>query len=240
MTKETPTQPTTDIENDAMSARRNFLKLGALAAAAGSVATASLLPGTAEAAQSGVTVPTPMSPPLKAALPKILDEAAPHTQIALSIFNSKANLVKGWPLYSPAYFILPANSLITMSINDYDDGPAALLPGMEKFAKVAGTVGNVAIYAMNSKGEAASKAVGQVKPGVHSEVSPKQVAHTFTVPSMGINVPSTALQTATFMFYTGAPGMYEWVCEAPCGGDPDGMGGAMMVLGFMRGYMFVK
>lgn len=227
-------------KGDVSPVRRNFLKVGALAAAAGSVATASLLPTAAEAAAPGIAVPTPMSPPEKAPLPAVLQQSLPHTQISLDIFNSKANLVKGWPLYSPAYFVLPANSLITMSINDYDNGPSPLLAGMEKFAKVSGTVGNVAIYAMNMKNEKVSKGVGQVAPGVHSRMSPKQVAHTFTVPAMGLNVPTTGLQTVTFMFYTGEPGMYEWICEAPCGVGSDGMGGPMMVLGFMRGYMFVK
>lgn len=228
-------------DDEVSPVRRNFLKVGALAAAAGSIATASLLPATAEAAApSGIVVPTPMSPPQKAPLPAVLQQSVKHTQIALDIFNSKANLVKGWPLYSPAYFILPAHSLITMSINDYDNGPSPLLPGMEKFAKVSGTVGNVAIYAMNTKGEKATAGVGQIAPGVHSSMSPKQPAHTFTVPAMGLNVPTTALQTVTFMFYTGDPGMYEWLCQAPCGVGSDGMGGPMMVLGYMRGYMFVQ
>lgn len=221
--------------------RRSFLKVGALAAAAGTVATAGLLPNAARAQETGVSVPTPMSPPEQAALPVILEKASAHTQVSLSIFNSKANLVKGWPLLSPAYFILPANSLITMSINDYDDGPSPLPAGMEKYGKVFGTVGNVAIYAMNEPGEVVDVAnVGQMTEGAHSEVPIQQVAHTFTVPALNLNVPLTASQTITFMFNTGAPGMYEWLCEAPCGNAPSGMGGPMMTLGFMKGYIFVK
>ncbi len=227
--------------SEAQPDRRNFLKVGALAAAAGTVATASLMPGTARASGMGITVPTPTSPPEQAALPVILAKAVPHVQICASIFNSKANLVKGWPLMSPAYFMVPANSLVTMSISDYDDGPSPLFPSMAKYDKVSGTVGNIAIYAMNEPGEVIDVAnVGQVPEGAHSQVPIAQVAHTFTVPAMNLNVPLTASQTITFMFNTGAPGMYEWLCEAPCGDAPGGMGGPMMTLGFMRGYMFVK
>jgi len=234
----TPSSATT--EQGGSTDRRGLLKFGALAAAAGSVAAAGLFSSSAEAAQGGVLVPSPATQPQEAALPKLLEKAATHTQISLDIFNSAANLIKGWPLVSPAYFILPAFSLVTMSINCYDDGPAALLAGFSAFANVSGTVGDIAIYAMNEQSEKRSKDVGQVAPGAHSKIPANQISHTLTVPGLKLNVPVTALQTVSFMFYTDKPGMYEWMCEAPCGSGKEGMEGAMETLNFMRGYMFVK
>lgn len=232
-------------EQGVASDRRGVLKMGALAAAAGSVAAAGLFSSSAQAAGTEalihVNTPAPANPPEYAPIPmKNMEEAAPHVQVSLDIFNSAANLDKGWPILSPAFFWLPAFALVTMTINCYDNGPSPLLPGMEGYSKVYGTVGNSAIYAMNARFEKASKGVGQIAPGVHSEVPNAMIAHTFTVPAMKLNVPVTAEQTATFMFYTDKPGMYEWVCMAPCGVGEKGMGGPMVVPGFMRGYMFVK
>lgn len=85
------------------------------------------------------------------------------------------------------------------------------------------------------------------------------VAHTFTVPALGINVPllgvpSNASNTCSaapcspssthnvikFSFTTGGPGQYHWQCFVPCGlGYLDGNGGPMQSIGYMDGLLKV-
>jgi hypothetical protein len=87
------------------------------------------------------------------------------------------------------------------------------------------------------------------------------VAHTFTVPQLGINIPfdgvpytaknqcgpgqapcslSLAHQVVKFSFMTHGPGEYRWQCFIPCGlASVDGNGHAMGTLGFMSGFLNV-
>ena len=85
------------------------------------------------------------------------------------------------------------------------------------------------------------------------------VAHTFSVPQLGINVPlygvngdaknfcnagpctlAEAHNTVTFSFTTPGPGMYRWQCFVPCGlGFVFGNGGPMQTVGFMGGFLEV-
>jgi hypothetical protein len=85
------------------------------------------------------------------------------------------------------------------------------------------------------------------------------VAHTFTVPTLGINVPlygvssdarnfcnaapchtNQAHNTIHFSFTTPGAGQYRFQCFIPCGaGFLDGNGGPMDTLGFMAGFLKV-
>lgn len=87
------------------------------------------------------------------------------------------------------------------------------------------------------------------------------VAHTFTVPQLGINIPfdgvaytaknqcgpgqapcslSLAHQVVKFSFETHGAGEYRWQCFIPCGlASVDGNGHAMGTLGFMSGFLDV-
>jgi hypothetical protein len=85
------------------------------------------------------------------------------------------------------------------------------------------------------------------------------VAHTFSVPQLGINVPlygvssdakdtcsvapcslDEAHNTVTFSFTTPGPGMYRWQCFVPCGlGYLFGNGGPMQTIGYMGGFLEV-
>jgi len=86
------------------------------------------------------------------------------------------------------------------------------------------------------------------------------VAHTFSVPELGINVPlpgidpnaknacssapctlDEAHNTVKFSFNTGSPGMYRWQCFVPCGlGFLFGNGGPMQTVGYMGGFLEVS
>jgi hypothetical protein len=119
--------------------------------------------------------------------------------------------------------------------------------------RVSGTVGNV----MSVSGEA--DGVNGKGISVVNSNTTCGVAHTFSVPELGINVPlggetytgknectqgpcaiSTAHTTTTFSFITPAPGDYRWQCFIPCGlASVDGNGHAMSTIGFMTGYLDV-
>lgn len=85
--------------------------------------------------------------------------------------------------------------------------------------------------------------------------------HTFTVPSLGINVPlrgntptkknfctkgpcsptTNEHHTITFSFTTPGPGNYHFQCFIPCGaGHYAGNGGPMQTLGYMGGFLEVQ
>ena len=93
-----------------------------------------------------------------------------------------------------------------------------------------------------------------------STVDPVTVAHTWTIPGMGISVPlvgvandapnqcttapcdeSTAHRTIEFVIRTGEKGHFRWQCIVPCapGGFLFGNGGPMQTVGYMGGYVDV-
>ncbi|CAB1129060.1 protein of unknown function [Candidatus Hydrogenisulfobacillus filiaventi] len=79
-----------------------------------------------------------------------------------------------------------------------------------------------------------------------SSVPAAQIAHTFTVPALGINIPVPATPTkgkpeivkATFV--AKKAGSFPWFCEAPCGTGPTGFGGPMATPGWMQGTLTVS
>lgn len=129
------------------------------------------------------------------------------------------------PEYAPAYFALPANATVQMTVQSFDDGPAPA-PG---YTTIRGTVGGVI--------EVDGKTVRSVPAN--------DITHTFTVPALGLNVPIPAAPkggsvTVTFTFHTGAPGTYTWQCYAECGNGPDGWGYPMTTPGMMTGTVTVR
>jgi len=107
------------------------------------------------------------------------------------------NPLNGWPQYTPANFSVPRGE-VTITIVD-DDVPMSF-PGCN--CNVSGTLGNVEY----------------INGTATNVVSNANVAHTFDVPSLGINVLSPAMSTVTFTVFFNQTGTYAWMCEAPCGG----------------------
>ena len=65
------------------------------------------------------------------------------------------------------------------------------------------------------------------------ETLPKlPVGHTFTIPNLNVSIPLPPDTVVTFTYTFATPGVYEYMCEAPCG---LGMG----VTGYMDGYVIV-
>lgn len=173
-------------------------------------------------------------------LPNTSDQyPGPNNLVNRRIADDGVKQEEGWPFYWPSTsFKLPAHSLVTIRITQYD-GPAE--PNNPYFADVHGTVDGTATYD------------GKQATGL----KPEDVAHTFTIhqypesgqPTVFLSVPIQGVPedakneangypkpiVTEFSFITDGPGHYIWNCEAPCGSYYQGFGGAMQARGWMSG-----
>lgn len=177
---------------------------------------------------------------------------APHAFLHLSTYPDSLAGEHGkdggaqpdWVSYGPTTTLkVPANSLVTVTIDQYDSGGSITNPW---FAHAHGTVGGV--ETVNGK---------QV-----TKWDPEMIGHTFTLHAaptaqdpLFVSVPLPALPddaqpapgsayakpiTVTFSFRTKGPGTYVWNCEYPCGdGTYARFGGPMSARGYMSGTLTV-
>ncbi len=139
-------------------------------------------------------------------------------------------------------FQVPQHVRINVTIINYDSGSPLR---NQQLGRVSGTYGNVA--SLN----------GRLFRVINSNAG-NGVAHTFSMPSLGINIPlygnnsnanlcgaapcttSSPHQLIRFSFTSPGPGSYRWQCFVPCGlGFLYGNGGPMSTLGYMGGFMQV-
>jgi hypothetical protein len=136
-------------------------------------------------------------------------------------------------------FVVPANTLVHMTIYQYDTSTGLRNPF---FSQPGGTVGPVLIDG---------------KPT--TVVDPTSPAHTFAIPQIGLSIPlpgapsnaknlctqapctlSQAHHTVSFVFRAPGKGLYRWQCFVPCGaGFIQGNGGPMQTVGYMGGFLKV-
>lgn len=137
-------------------------------------------------------------------------------------------------------FKVPANSLVHITVLQYDGDSGLRNPFL---SQVQGTVGTT----MTVDG----KTLGSIDP--------EEASHTFAVPELGILVPlpgvedeaknqcefapctmGEAHRTISFTIRTGKKGRYHWQCFVPCAaGFLTGGGGPMQTLGYMDGFLDV-
>jgi heme/copper-type cytochrome/quinol oxidase subunit 2 len=152
----------------------------------------------------------------------------------------------------PAYFVLgsngleassnitlPANRLIEVVIMNFDEGNATLTG--TQYANVMGTVNGTMSFYNNDVMNATQGPSGIVLQGAQTvtSLSLRYVSHTFTVPSLGLNIPIAAESTEVAYFRTGGPGSYLWLCQSLCGSGANGLDGAMSTPGWMNGLVTV-
>lgn len=129
------------------------------------------------------------------------------------------NRSTGWPEYSPANFSVPLGRLVVTIVDQ--DAPAAWLACT---CRVTGTVGGSEVVNGTSV----------------ASVSPANVAHTFTVGALGINVLSPGESTVSFTLALARAGVFTWNCVTPCGQGTNGYTSPPMgVPGYMTGTMTV-
>ena len=153
-----------------------------------------------------------------------------HVQVNLQIEINQPGMQKDWPGYRPSTIIVPAHSLVTVTIRNYDLGDTPL-PSGSPFTKVQGVMSGAA-YADGH---------------LYTSLAPQKVAHTFTIQQLGVNVPVPG-DTATgkpyaevsFTFRTGAAGFYYFRCFDPCGSGAIGWQGPMVTKGYMLGTITVQ
>jgi hypothetical protein len=137
-------------------------------------------------------------------------------------------------------FVVPAHSLVHVTIYQFD-GDSGLRNGF--LSQAQGTVGGT--MTLNGK--------------TVNSINPDDAAHIFAVPELGLSIPlegvssnaknqcgnapcamSTAHNTITFTFRTGAKGLFRWQCFVPCGaGTVFDFGGPMQTVGYMDGFLKV-
>jgi len=137
-------------------------------------------------------------------------------------------------LESSANISLPANRMIELVIISYDTPT----PPPAQYSNVTGTIGNK-MYLVN--GTSASMSSPMSWGAEVSYVPAAEIAHTFTITSLGINIPVVGGDTEIAFLYLTQTGTFTWQCYTPCGfpNVNGGWSGAMVTPGWMTGEVTV-
>ncbi|HEY1351506.1 MAG TPA: hypothetical protein VGF67_17945 [Ktedonobacteraceae bacterium] len=150
-----------------------------------------------------------------------------HVQLKLDITLNQPGMQADWPAFSPNNLTVPANSLVTVTLHDYDLGDTPL-PANSPFTTVQGTVGGVAY----------------LNGHPYTSLAPEKIAHTFTIPTLHLNIPfpgdGKESDVISFTFHTGKAGSYAFQCFDPCGTGSSGFEGPMSTRGYMLGLLTVQ
>jgi hypothetical protein len=137
-------------------------------------------------------------------------------------------------------YVLPANTLVHVTIYNYDSASALR---NNWFGQPTGTVGGV--ISLNGK--------------TTNAIDPDSASHVFSIPQIGLAVPIQGISdnaknpcgnapcplsfdhtTTSFTFRTPGKGLYRWQCFVPCAaGYISGFGGPMQTVGYMDGFIKV-
>jgi len=143
-------------------------------------------------------------------------------------------------LQSSAQIVVPANRQIELVIVNYDDGSANL--SSSQYQNVAGTLNDQMTVVNNTMVNSTMTSSGIQVRGAETlgSLPAAEISHTFTVPSLGINVPVGTSSTEVVYFTVKSPGSYLWLCMTACGGGADGLSGAMSTPGWMTGSLVAQ
>ena len=143
-------------------------------------------------------------------------------------------------LESSANISVPAHRLIKLVIVNYDDGAANLTS--PQYSNVSGTQNGVISVVNNDNVNSSQGTSGiNINGGeTVSSVSPDNIAHTFTVPQLNLNIPVPPSSVVTAYFTTNSTGTFTWFCFTQCGSGATGTEGAMSTPGWMTGSVVVS
>jgi hypothetical protein len=156
---------------------------------------------------------------------------AANVGLYLTILSGSMVQKKGWPLFTPADFAVPAGRVTYAEIRCFDPGAS---PVPAAYAQVRGAIGGAAVVSplvLGAGTEALAHTVRALPVG--------GIAHTFTVPAIGLNIPVPPRSIVRFAFNPGAAATLTWRCMAACSTGPAGTAGAMATPGWMRGTLRV-
>jgi hypothetical protein len=140
-----------------------------------------------------------------------------------NLFNSTAGDMPAYYLLGPnglqssASISVPAHRLIKLVVICYDDGNATMVQSGVNV--VSGTQGNTELVASNDFINSTQGPSGIVIRGAqtNSSINPQVLAHTFSVQSLGLNVPIPTSSTVVAYFTINQAGTYVWQCMTLCG-----------------------
>ena len=143
-------------------------------------------------------------------------------------------------LQSSAQIVVPANRQIELVIVNYDDGSANL--SSSQYQNVTGTLNNQMTVVNNTMVNSTMTSSGIQVRGAETvgSLPAGEISHTFTIPSLGINVPVGTSSTEVVYFTVESSGTYAWFCMTACGGGADGLSGAMSTPGWMTGSLVAQ
>jgi hypothetical protein len=152
-----------------------------------------------------------------------------------SIFNSTASDQPAFffmgpnGLQSAGTISLPVNRTIELVIVNYDDGAADLV--QSGVNSVSGTIGGSMFVASNDNINSTQGSSGIVIRGGETVTSipAGNVSHTFSAPSLHLNIPVPVSSTVIAYFTVTKAGTYLWFCLTACGDA------AMSTTGWMTG-----
>jgi hypothetical protein len=138
-------------------------------------------------------------------------------------------------LGSSANIALPVRTLIQVTIVSYDTPTNG---STDQQGRVNGTVGGN-VYLINGTTASMSSMPEQWGRNVTSVLG-ASLAHTFTIPELGVNIPVVGGDTEIAYLYLTKTGTFTWYCLTPCGFGPNGALGAMSTAGWMNGMVTVS
>jgi heme/copper-type cytochrome/quinol oxidase subunit 2 len=135
---------------------------------------------------------------------------------------------------------LPAHRLIKLVIFCYDDGSAPLLNS--QYANVSGTQNGIETVDNNDNVNSSQGTTGIniVGPQNVTNVNASNIAHTFTIPALGVNLPIPPSSTVTAYLMLNETGTFTWACFTGCGYGANGEMGAMSTDAWMTGSLTVN
>ena len=136
-------------------------------------------------------------------------------------------------------YVLPANTLVHVTIYNYDSASGLRNPFI---AEPTGTSGGMTLDGKPTQA-----------------IDPTTASHVFAVPAIGLSIPLEGVSssaknpcsnapcslsndhtTTVFTFRTPGKGLYRWQCFVPCAaGFISGFGGPMQTVGYMDGFIKV-
>jgi hypothetical protein len=164
---------------------------------------------------------------------RVAAASAPTTHLTLDILPVRpGGPAADWPAYmATSSTTLPANTVVTVTIRNFDLGDDSLPAGSPLLSVQGTTTGSATVDG---------------KP--FTALDANHIAHTFTIPQLHLNVPisgdpvgDASFVTVTFSFRTPATaGTYTFQCYVPCGTGDTGFAGPMASKGFMQGQVTIS